>query len=322
MASGSCETMTLLLEANQLTQRAAPDTLPFFDEAAIRSVLRTEDLIAAMEKSLIDFSTGQVNQPVRSVISIEPHNGRLGVMPCVYRDVMGAKLVTLYPENGNLGLPTHQALITLFKSDTGEPLAVLDGRLITELRTAAVSAVATKLLARAEAKCLAIFGSGVQARAHAQALRLVHSFDEVRLWSGNADHARQCAEEIGATVMSAEDAARDGDVVVTVTHSSEPIVRGAWLRPGALVLAVGAVGPTRREVDSEVMRDIVIVDSREAALQESGDVLLAGAQIYAELGEILAGIKPKPAGEIVAFKSLGLGVEDLAAAKLVLDKLL
>jgi ornithine cyclodeaminase/alanine dehydrogenase-like protein (mu-crystallin family) len=280
-----------------------------------------EDLIPAMQRALIDFSTGRVKQPVRTVLPVQEHSGFIGVMPVIYGDVMGAKLVTLYPENGKLGLPTHQALISVFRTDTGEPLAVLDGRLITEMRTAAVSAVATRLLAPPNARRLAILGSGVQARAHVQALRLVRPFDEIRLWSGNADHARQCAEEIGATVMSAEDAARDADVVVTVTHASVPVLQGAWLRPGTLVLALGAVGPTRREVDTATMRGAVIVDSRQAALQESGDVLLAGAQIYAELGELLAGTKPRPSAEITAFKSLGLAVEDIAAAKLVLDRL-
>lgn len=295
--------------------------IPFFDEAAVRRVLRMEDLIPAMERALVDFSTGKVTQPVRMVIPVEEHSGFFGVMPVVYDDVMGAKLVTLYPENAQFGLPTHLALIAVFRAETGEPIAMMDGRLITEMRTAAVSAVATKLLASPGARRLAIFGSGVQARAHAQALRLVRPFDEIRVWSPTAEHARQCAAEIGATVTSAEDAARHADVVVTVTHASEPVLRGEWIQPGALVLAVGAVGPTRREVDSDVMRGAVIVDSREAALRESGDILLAGATIYAELGELLAGIMPKPQGEIVACKSLGLAVEDIAAAKLVLDRL-
>lgn len=299
-----------------LPPRAA---VPFYDEAAVRSVLRMQDLLPAMERALTDFSTGRVKQPVRMVIPVEEHNGFFGVMPVVYDDVMGAKLVTLYPANANFALPTHQAIIALFRAETGEPIAVMDGRLITEMRTAAVSAVATKLLASAGAKRLAILGSGVQARAHAQALRLVRPFEEIRLWSPNHDHAVACAAEICAVTTTAEDAVRRADVIVTVTHASEPVLHGAWLRPGSLVLAVGAVGPTRREVDSYAMRGAVIVDSRDAALQESGDVLLAGAPIYAELGELLAGIMPIPKEEILTFKSLGLAVEDIAAAKLVLD---
>lgn len=279
-----------------------------------------EDLILAMERALIDFSAGRVQQPVRSILEITQHRGFMGVMPAVYGDVMGAKLVSFYPENGARGLPTHLAMIVLSRAETGEPLAVMDGRLITEMRTAAVSAVATKLLAAPNARSLAILGSGVQARAHFQALSLVRKFDEVRVWSRDAGNAEKLAKEIGAKSMTAEAAVRDADVVVTVTAATEPVLRGAWLKPGALVCAVGAVGATRREVDSDVMCGAVMVDSRDAAMKESGDVLLAGVEIYAELGELLAGTKPLPKAEVVAFKSLGLAVEDIAAAKLVLEK--
>jgi thiomorpholine-carboxylate dehydrogenase len=234
---------------------------------------------------------------------------------------MGAKLVTLYPDNGSRGLPTHQAVIALFRANTGEPLAMMDGRLITEMRTAAVSAVATKLLSASNARTLAILGSGVQARAHFQALSVVRKFDDVRIWSRNSQNAQAFADEIGARATTAEDAVRGADVVVTVTNSPEPVLRGAWLKPGVLVNAVGAVGPKNREVDDEAMRGAVIVDSREAAMKESGDVLLANASIYAELGELLAGTKPKPQTKITVFKSLGLAVEDLAAAELVLEQL-
>jgi thiomorpholine-carboxylate dehydrogenase len=197
----------------------------------------------------------------------------------------------------------------------------MDGRLITELRTAAVSAVATRLLSSPDARRLAILGSGVQARAHVRALSLVRKFDEIRIWSRNPQHAKLLADEIGGIATSAEEAVRDADVVVTVTGSAEPVLRGKWLKPGVLINAVGAVGPKRRELDDDAMRGAFVVDSREAALVESGDMLLAGASIYAELGELLAATKPKPETEITVFKSLGLAVEDLAAAKLVLDAL-
>jgi len=159
----------------------------------------------------------------------------------------------------------------------------------------------------------------VQARAHFRALSLVRKFDDVRVWSRNPQHAGALADEIGATAVSAEDAVRGADVVVTVTNSSEPVVHGSWLKPGCLVNAVGAVGPQRRELDSDAMGGAVVVDSREAALRESGDILLAGATIYAELGELLAGTKPMPTTGVTVFKSLGLAVEDLAAARLVLE---
>jgi len=280
-----------------------------------------EDLIPAMERALVDFSAGRVLQPVRSIINVPQHKARMGIMPAVYGDLMGAKLVNVYPDNAARGLPTHLALIAIFRADTGETLAVMDGRLITEMRTAAVSAVATKLLSPPGAKTLAVLGSGVQARAHVRALALVRKFDDICVWSRKPQHAQAFADEIGATATSADDAVRCADVVVTCTDSPEPVLRGAWLKTGVVVNAVGAVGPTRRELDSDAMRGAVVVDSRDTAMQESGDVRLAGAQIYAELGELLAGTMPLPQAEVTVFKSLGLAVEDLAAAKLVLQAL-
>src|SRR5271165_6091095 len=314
-------------ESNTLERQTVNPTpnsgsgVPFLDEAAIRGVLTLQDLIPAMESALIDFSAGRVQQPVRSLIPLPQHGGIMGIMPAVYGDIMGSKLVNVYPNNAALGRPTHQAIIAIFRSNTGEPLAVMDGRLITELRTAAVSAVATKLLASPTARTLAVLGSGVQARAHVRALALVRKFDEIRVWSRNPQHAQAFAGEIGARATSAEDAVRGADVVVTCTDSPEPVLRGAWLKPGVLVNAVGAVGPARRELDDAAMRGAVVVDSRDAAMQESGDVRMAGAQIYAELGELLAATKPWPRAEVTVFKSLGLAVENLAAAKLVLEKL-
>ncbi len=302
-------------------QRARPP-VPFLDEDAIRSLLPLEDLIPAMEQALIDFSSGRVLQPVRSIVPVPQHNGLMGLMPAVYGDLMGTKLVNVYPNNVQRGLTTHQAMMVLFDSTSGVPLAVMDGRLITELRTAAVSAVATKLLSPAKVSTLAILGSGVQARAHFRALSLVRKFSDVRVWSRNAANASALAKAIGARTCSVEDAVRGADVIVTVTNSPEPVLRGNWLQPGALVNAVGAVGPSRRELDSEAMRGAaVIVDSREAALQESGDVLLAKANIYAELGELLSAAKPPPHAEVTVFKSLGIAVEDLASARLVLNAL-
>jgi len=293
--------------------------IPYFDEAAVRRVLRYDELIPAMERALADFSTGKVLQPVRTILPVAEHHGFFGVMPAVYGGVMGAKLVTLYPGNAGTALPTHQGIIALLRATTGEPLAMMDGRLITEMRTAAVTAVAVKHLSKPDAKVLAILGSGVQARAHFTALRCVRQFEDVRVWSRNAANATVFADEIGARAMTAEDAVRDADVVVTVTHASEPILHGAWVKPGAVVNAVGAVGASNREVDDEVMQGAVIVDSREAAKVEAGEILIAGATIYAELGEIVAGTKAKPSVERVVFKSLGLAVEDLAAGKLVME---
>ena len=290
----------------------------FLNEEQVREHLRMIELIPAMEKALIDFSAGRVTQPVRSIISIDPPGGFLGLMPALTPDGLGLKAVTFYPSNVERGIPTHMATIFLVDPQTGTPLAIIDGRYITEMRTAAVSAVATKLLASPGAKVLAILGSGVQARSHVEALRLVRQFDEIRVWSPTFEHANRFAQEIGATALSAEEAVRDADVIVTVTSSTTPVLKGAWLKPGCHVNAVGACRPDWRELDDEAMQGrIVFVDSREGALKESGDVILSGANIYAELGETLAGKVPSHANETTIFKSLGMAVEDIAAATLV-----
>src|SRR5438128_9428078 len=170
------------------------------NETQVRQHLRMEELIPAMEKALMDFSAGKVIQPVRSVITVDPPGGFFGMMPAL-AEGLGIKLVTFYPPNAELGIPTHMATIFLADPETGAPLAVMDGTLITEMRTAAVSAAATKLLAPPNAKVLAILGSGVQARSHAEALRLVRQFDEIRVWSPTQEHAERFAEEIGAKAM-------------------------------------------------------------------------------------------------------------------------
>jgi ornithine cyclodeaminase/alanine dehydrogenase-like protein (mu-crystallin family) len=276
-----------------------------------------DELIPAMEKALIEFSAGKVTQPVRSVITVDPPGGFFGMMPARTPDGLGIKIVTFYATNAKRGIPTHMATIFLADPETGAPLAVMDGRLITEMRTAAVSAAATKLLASPDAKVLAILGSGVQGRSHIEALRLVRRFEEVRVWSPTTGHAERFAKEIGAKAMSAEEAVRDADVVVTATNSKMPILRGAWLNPGCHVNAIGACRPDWRELDDEAMANVVFVDSCEAAMKESGDVILSGAKIYAELGEALAGKVPPRANETTIFKSLGMAVEDIAAAMLV-----
>ena len=289
----------------------------FLNEEHVRKHLRMVDLIPTMEKALIDFSAGKVTQPVRSVIPVDPPGGFYGMMPALTPEGLGQKIVTFYPPNAEKGIPTHMALIVLNDPQTGKPLAVMDGRLITEMRTAAVSAAATKLLAPSDSKILAILGSGVQARSHVEALRLVRRFEEIRVWGPTRAHAEECAKEIGAKATSAENAVRNADVVVTVTSSKTPVLHGKWLKPGCHVNAVGACRPDWRELDDEAIRNIVFVDSREAAMKESGDVILSGAKIYAELGEAFAGKVPPRANETTIFKSLGMAVEDVTAALLV-----
>jgi len=289
----------------------------FLNEDQVRQHLRMADLIPAMEKALIDFSSGKVTQPVRSVINVDPPGGFLGLMPALTPDGLGLKAVTFYPSNAGRGIPTHMATILLCDPETGGPLAIMDGRLITEMRTAAVSAAATKLLAARDATILAILGSGVQAHSHVEALRLVRNFEEIRVWSPTKEHAERFAKEIGATATSVEQAISGADVIVTATNSKTPVLKGLWLKPGCHVNAVGACRPDWRELDDEAMSNVVFVDSREGATKESGDVMLSGANIHAELGEALAGKVPPRTNETTIFKSLGMAVEDIAAAMLV-----
>jgi ornithine cyclodeaminase/alanine dehydrogenase-like protein (mu-crystallin family) len=293
------------------------------EEADVRRLLRMDEVIAAMDQALAAFSSGRVVQPVRTMLPVTQHAGFLGLMPAYTGQALGAKLVAFYPQN--TGVATHHAIIQLFRPDTGEPLATMDGTLITEVRTAAVSAVATKYLARPDASVLAILGSGVQARSHLEALRLVRNFDDVRVWSPR--HAEDFAREFGVrAAASAEDAVRGADVVVTATTSQTPVLQGAWLAPGAHIDAVGAPRPDWRELDDEVLsRARIYVDSREAAAKESGDVIAAGLErVIGEIGEVAAGSLAgrQSADEITLFKSLGLAVEDVATADLVYRKAL
>ena len=288
------------------------------NEDDVRKVLRMEDLIPAMADALRELSTGAILQPLRTVLPVSEHEGFLGVMPACGR-ALGAKLVTFYPQNKDLH--THHAMILLFRPETGEPLAVMDGRLITEMRTAAVSAVATKLFARADTKVLTILGSGVQARSHLEALRLVREFSEVRVWSPR--NAGSFAREFKVrAATSAEEAARGADVIVVATAATTPVLCGEWLAPGAHINAVGATRPNWRELDDDVLRRATIyVESREAALKESGDVIAAGKEPI-EIGEVIAGKQRgrTSADEITLFKSVGVAAEDVATADLVYQR--
>jgi ornithine cyclodeaminase/alanine dehydrogenase-like protein (mu-crystallin family) len=303
-----------------LQQLEEAEMLPFLNEEQVRAELRMVDLIPAMRTALIEFSAGRVSQPARQMLSVEPHGGYFGTMPAAGTVGLGAKLVTFYPGNTSHHLPTHNALIVLFRPETGEPLAVMDGRLITEMRTAAVSAVATQTLAVKDAKVLAVLGSGVQARSHVEALRLVRDFEEIRVWSRTPEHAERFARTVGANTMGAEQAVRGADVIVTATSAREAVLKGSWLKQGAHVNSVGWPGPQGRELDDETMRNLLVVDTRETVLKEAGDVLLSGAEIHAELGEVLAGAKPVLPEVTTIFKSVGMAVEDVAAAKLVYQR--
>jgi thiomorpholine-carboxylate dehydrogenase len=291
------------------------------DDAAVRRLLQLEPLLAAIRQALIDLSAGRVVQPLRTVMDIPPEQGLLFLKPVLTHDVLATKLITLMPGNAGRGLPTLLATIVLMDPQTGRTLAVMDGTWITALRTAAVSAVGVDCLTSGSAKIVAMLGSGALARTHALALRAVRPVSEIRIWSRDPANVARCAAEVnGIPSKTAENAVRGADIICTVTNASEPVLKGEWLKPGAFVAAVGAPLPTWRELDDAAMRNVIVADSYEAAAQESGDVILSGAKVYAEIGEILAGTRPPPApGSTVIFKALGQAVEDAVAARLVYD---
>ena len=290
--------------------------MKIIDEEAVRGLLQMKDLIPTMASALADLSSKKAVQPVRMVLPVADHKGFLGVMPA-YNGALGAKIVTFYPYNK--GIHTHHGVIMLFRPETGEPMAVIDGRLITEMRTAAASAMATDLLARRDASVLAIIGSGVQAHSHLEAIGLVRKISEIRVWSPRNAQAFADTHDGVKAVDRAEDAVRGADIVVVATSSDIPVLLGKWLSPGTHINAVGANRPTWRELDDVALAaSKIFVDSREAAVIESGDVIAVG-RMFAEIGEVVSGAMPgrESDDEITLFKSLGAAVEDIAAADLV-----
>lgn len=229
-------------------------------------------------------------------------------------------MVWFYPANAGSNFPTHLATIALFDPEHGEPLAYMDGRLITEMRTAATSVANSLALANPESRVLALIGSGVQAEAHLAALREFFPSEDVRVWSHNADNAARFAATHGVRAASVEDAVQSADIVVCATNALEPVLRGEWLMAGAHVNSVGSPRLNWRELDDAVMRNLLVVDSRAAAGKEAGDIILSGASIYAEPGEILAGKIALDRSQTTVSKSVGMAVEDLATARIVSDR--
>jgi alanine dehydrogenase len=303
-------------------------------EADVKAVLSMDDLIEAMSSALMRFSTGHVAQPVRTVIPIGGEHAFVGVMTALATDppALGAKFVTVFGANAAKGLPTHLASIVLLDPETGALLALLDGRYITEVRTAAVSAVSSRLLARKTAGSLAIIGSGVQARSHLEALARVHPLRQVTVWSPNRSHrdefaawAKTAVPCICTAADHAGEAVVGADLIVLVTSSPTPVLENGWVKPGAHVISVGACRPTQREMDPILTaRARLFVDSRAAALVESGDIVMGILEgrfgvdhVVAELGEVVAGaVGRRNDAEVTIFKSLGMAVEDVTAADL------
>jgi len=299
----------------------------FLSEAEVRELLDLDELVDALAAAHRDLSAGDASMPPRIAAMVQEREGLLGVMPAYLPSAgLACKLVTLFPQN--IDRHTHQAVIVVFDPETGTPLAVMDGTYITATRTAAGSALATRLLAREDAEVLALLGTGVQARSHARALPRVRAFSEIRVAGRDRSRAEALAEEIGPharAVSSYEEAIRGSDVVAATTHATEPIVRREWLSPGVHVNSVG-LNPSGREVDEQTVADaLLVVESRESALAPppAGAPELVGvspADVHAELGELVAGTKPRRSSqdEITLYKSVGVAVQDVAAAALVL----
>jgi ornithine cyclodeaminase/alanine dehydrogenase-like protein (mu-crystallin family) len=300
----------------------------------VEELLDMEGCIDAMAGALAGLARGEFHLPLRPVVRPPGSPGFLGLMPTHRggeRPLFALKTVAIFPDNPSRGLDPHQGCVTLYSGETGELLAVMNASPITAIRTAACSAVATRLLAREDARELAIVGAGHQAPPHVEAMLAVRPFERIRIASRNPEHARRLAARYAeAEATSVEEAVRGADVIVTVTSSAEPVLRREWLKPGAHVNAVGACFPTTRELDSDtVAGSSFFVDRRESAVNEAGDYLLAleeGAigpeHIRAEIGDVLVGAHPGRSSpdELTVFESLGLAVEDLAAAEYLLER--
>lgn len=314
-------------------------TFRLLNEEQVKSLLPMRDLIASMESSLGRFSAGEVLQPVRTVLMVGPTRAYFGLMPAFIPQPasLGAKIVTVFASNAARHLPSHLATILLLDPDTGALQAIMDGRYITEARTAAVSAVSVRHLAREDATTVAIIGTGVQAQSHVEALPHVRALREIRVWSPNATSRNRFARDMAShtsvslhMTSSAEEAVRGADVVILVTSSPTPVIEGSWVKDGAHVVSVGACRPDQREMAPDlVARARLFVDSKGAALLESGDVVQGIAEgrfdkdhVRGELGEIVLGrVRGRTSSsDITIFKSLGMAVEDVVAADLALRR--
>jgi alanine dehydrogenase len=296
-------------------------------QAEVRELLDLDDLVDALAAAHRDLTEGNASMPPRIAALVQEQEGLLGAMPSYLPSAgLACKLVTLFPHNRDR--ETHQAVICVFDPDNGTPLALMDGTYITATRTAAGSALATRLLAREDARVLALIGTGVQARSHAHALRRIREFDEIRVAGRDPAKAEALAGELGRpaqAVPSYEEAIRGADVVAATTHATEPVVRREWLAPGTHVNSVG-LNPSGREVDAETVADsLLVVESRTSALAPppagAPELVSVGpADVHAELGELVAGTKPGRTSpeQITLYKSVGVAVQDAAAAALVL----
>ena len=308
-------------------------------EKDVQSLIDVEELIRALERAHIQFSSGKAVMPVRMVVPVPDIKGRITSMPAYLSEdkALGMKVVTYFPENPKQGLPIILATVFLFSTESGKLLAVMDGAYVTAIRTACMSAVATRALANPETPVLGVLGAGVQARAQIRTLCQVRKISEIKVYDVLEKSVHSLKEELEPevrikieAVKTPEQAVRDVDLLVTVTTAKEPIVRVDWLKPGIHINAIGSHRPDLREIDGATMRRAkVVVDSREAVMAECGDILLAikeGAiredHIHAEIGEVLAGKKAgrTSPGEVTLYKAVGIAIQDVTTAKLVYQK--
>ena len=305
----------------------------------VSDILSMEACIDLMSEAFKTLASGQSIQPLRSAMWLPDKSGLLGLMPAYDSDtkVMGVKVVSVFPGNHSKGLSSHQGAVLLFDNETGQMYAIIDGDRSTAIRTAAASAVATRLLAREDAKELAILGSGEQATRHLEAMLLVRNIKKVKVWSRNHEHALRFLElesssyEVIIEAMEdVHEAVARADIICTTTAAKEPVLRSEWIADGVHINAIGACTAGARELDSElVARSKLFTDRKESLFNESGDFLfpmkegLFGEEhLLGEIGEFLAGSKPARETEkdITLFKSLGLAVEDLAACHYIYRK--
>ncbi|HVO95412.1 MAG TPA: ornithine cyclodeaminase family protein [Terriglobales bacterium] len=305
-------------------------------EKEVQSLAQVEELIPVLERAHVQYSTGKAVMPVRLVVPLPQIEGRITSMPGYLNEdkALGMKVVTFFPNNLKQNLPQILATVMLFSAETGKMIAAMDGNYITAIRTACVSAMATKALANPQSRVLGVLGAGVQARAHIRALTQIRKISEIRVYDIAEASARQLQESLQKesgikinVVQTARGAVLGTDLLVTVTTAKEPIVKKDWLQPGMHINAVGSHRPDLREIDGATLASAkVVVDSREAIMAECGDILLAirektitADHVHAEIGEVLAGKKPGRTSpdEITLYKAVGIAIQDVATAHLV-----
>ena len=312
----------------------------FVNKEKIASLLPMDECITVMEKMFRSLAAGECLQPLRNIMRLPDGSGVLGMMPghSDNLSVMGIKVISVFHANKEAGLPSHQGIVMLFDAKHGQPLMLFDALEITAIRTAAASAVATKLLARENSSTLAIIGSGEQAKRHVEAMLLVRNIRNINIWSRNEKNARQLANELSGEYNlhihvknNVQQAIEHADIICTVTASKEPVVMGDWIAAGTHINAIGSSTPVSRELDTAaIIKSKLFTDRYESILNEAGDFLIPKKEgaitdehVKAEIGEVLSGIKKgrEHKDEITIFKSLGIAAEDIFSAYHIYEKI-